>query len=123
METRIFSAVLLMGMLVNAGCAVHNKAYLGPARSLEEVGVVSPAVEKGFRRRSVAILKIDGQDTIDEWRGGNAGYVYVLPGEHTFLVEYKQATTATTIPIVDLVTLVQDAHAAWTHAETQIVFG
>src|SRR5262249_18692469 len=86
METRIFSAVLLICMLVNAGCAVHNKAYLGPARSLEEVGVVSPAVEKGFRRRSVAILKIDGQDNIDEWRGGNAGYVYVLPGEHTFLV-------------------------------------
>ena len=118
----VAQGLMLLASCFLTGCATHSKAYPGPARAMSEIGVVSPGREQGFRSKFIAVLKVDGQDAMAEWKGGGAEPVYLLPGKHDFRVEFKQFTTATSIPIVDLVTVIQDANAAADNAETNIAF-
>ncbi len=104
------------------GCAPRNKAYLGPAQPADQVGVISPMIEQGWQTKYVAILMINEQESIDQWRGGGWSEAHVLPGDHRFRVEFKQMTQATTIPLVDLITIINDATLAAEHDETDIAF-
>jgi len=117
---------LLCGALmigpISFGCAPRNKAYLGPVRPADQVGVITPTIEPGWPTKWVAILMINGQESIDQWRGGGWDEAYVLPGDHRFRVELKQRAQPTTIPLVDLAMIMNDAVAAAEHDETDIAF-
>lgn len=45
-----------------------------------------------------------------------------LPGDHRFRVEFKQRTQSTTVPLVDLIMIINDAVTAAEHDETDTAF-
>jgi hypothetical protein len=106
--------------LILSACTPSSKAYPGPLLKPAEVGVIAPP--GAYSRKSIAILAINGQDRLDEWKGGKPVNVHLLPGEYQFRVELKQSSPVTTIPILDLILLLQDAAAAAAHGETNIEF-
>jgi hypothetical protein len=119
----VAQGIMLLAIFVLTGCAVNKvyKAYPGAVKAISEVGMVTSGEGSvGLLNKYIAILKIDGKEELEEWNGGVP--LYLLPGEHGFRVELKQNSRPTSIPIVDLVTAVQDASAALENVETNIAF-
>jgi len=104
------------------GCAPRNKAYPGPARSPHEIAVVRPTTDIDTNTY-ISVLEIDDRDTIEEWRGGNAEPIELLPGEYHFRVEYTDGGSVSYMSV--LLTTAYMINAAVTnlrHSDALIVF-
>lgn len=115
--------LVLAGLL--SGCTVQpvlRKGYQGPDREFTEVGIVIPGSIEGMQNQSVAILAVDGQSELEQWRSGSLDSFYLLPGVHRFRLEMKQSTQGTGLLLADLVILAADAASAAIHGEVDVEF-